>query len=193
MHAVELAPAVIQYDFPQDLADKTLQSALAVTDWKQSELVDDTAVQPIRTSTDILMSALPQVEDRIKDFLNDCIDDYNQRFQSGITQVEPMSLLRYGPGGHYVSHADSCWQVYRVASMLIYLNPNEYSGGETVFHLFGVKVKPERPSLVLFPANYAYEHEAMPVTEGEKVVVVTWMSDLPDGLDQETMRRVAHG
>jgi predicted 2-oxoglutarate/Fe(II)-dependent dioxygenase YbiX len=185
-----LAPAIVQYSFPQDLADRVLETALANNSWTQSEVVDDETVQPIRTSRDIVLDSLPDVADDVREYVWACVKNYNERFQSGITQLEPFSLLRYSPGGHYVAHADSNWQVYRIASVLVYLNPTEYTGGETVFHLFDVKVKPDAPSVVLFPANFAYEHEAMPVVEGEKIVVVTWMNDLPDGLDQEVMARM---
>ena len=36
-------------------------------------------------------------------------------------------------------------------------------------------IKPEKPALVLFPSNYAYTHRAMPVVEGTKYAVVTWL------------------
>lgn len=194
MSARQLAPAVLQYDFPVRLAGRVLREARASSGWRRSCVVDDVEVQDIRTSDDLLLSLLPSVEVEVINVLDRCVQDYNQRFQSGLTKMETVSLLRYQPGGLYVSHADSCWNVYRVSSLLVYLNPEEYEGGETVFHQFGLKVKPERPSVVVFPANYAYEHEAVPVVAGEKVVVVTWLSDLPDGLDQESMARlVNHG
>jgi hypothetical protein len=37
-------------------------------------------------------------------------------------------------------------------------------------------VKPKAGRLLMFPANYAYEHEALPPKSGEKFVVVTWFT-----------------
>ena len=194
MEATILAPAVIQYEFPEELAARVVDAARSFDKWERSLVVDDEEIQDIRTSDDVSLYMLPSVEDEVRAVIYACMEDYNERFQSGLTQVEPVSLLRYGPGGKYVAHADTCWQVYRISSLLVYLNPGEYEGGETVFHQFGLRVKPERPSVVVFPANYAYEHEAVPVVSGEKIVVVTWMNDLPDGLDQEVIARlVDHG
>jgi predicted 2-oxoglutarate/Fe(II)-dependent dioxygenase YbiX len=99
--------------------------------------------------------------------------------------------LKYTPGGWYDTHIDASWQTYRVASMLVYLNPLDYEGGETWFPHYDLKVKPLEPSLVLFPSNYMYEHQAMPVKNGEKFVLVTWMNDLPRYFHSRTLDYVS--
>ena len=46
------------------------------------------------------------------------------------------------------------------------------------------EVKPDTPSLVLFPSNYAYSHTALPVDSGTKYALVTWLGH---GIDFDGM------
>jgi len=182
---VLLAPAVVQFDFPPDLADRVIEAARGVDWWTRSEVVDEVKVQPVRTSREVSLSVLEGVAGDVEEFAAGCVGDYQSWYQCELTRGEPWTVLQYLPGGLYECHADASWEVYRVASVLVYLNPADYEGGETVFHQFDVSVKPDAPALVMFPSNYAYEHEAMPVLSGEKFVCVTWFSDLPEGLGQD--------
>jgi hypothetical protein len=89
---------------------------------------------------------------------------------------EGYSVLRYDIGEHYKTHYDSTTRIGRVISAICYLN-DDYEGGELEFINFGVKIKPERGMLVLFPSNFAYRHTAHPVTKGSKYAIVTWLKD----------------
>lgn len=192
----ELPPGVMQYDFPDDLAKSIVDFARTGPQdiWIDSSVLDFSGQQSIRTSMDCNFdyNFPPFLTDRTNEIINSYINHYNQTFRfANICQTESLAILRYGPGKWYDTHCDAHWKVYRVVSMLVYLNPQDYVGGETWFPHFNLQLKPDRPSIVFFPSNYIFEHQAMPVQEGEKMVLVTWMNDLPKPLHQESLKHLA--
>lgn len=110
-----------------------------------------------------------------------CVRDYSEEFGIEIAYDEGLQLLKYGPGKQYKAHMDQGpGMMYRMLSGVLYLNPTEYEGGSTYFLHHDVNVHPETISLALFPANYAYLHQAKPVMTGTKYAIVTWfgMNDI---------------
>lgn len=190
-----LAPAVDIFEFPKSLADDLLHTFR--TDervyWNKSAVgLNKLVEQETRTSQEFFFEVeMPIAAQKVKEVFVPCVDNYCERMEVVVNQDEGLNLLRYSPGGKYDFHSDSDWTLYRNVSALIYLNPTEYDGGETYFKNFDLNVKPEAPSIVLFPANYAYRHSAMPVKSGEKYVFVTWMNDLPPGFSRSLMANVA--
>jgi predicted 2-oxoglutarate/Fe(II)-dependent dioxygenase YbiX len=186
----ELAPGIIQYDFSEDLALRIVDEARSLNIWKKSTLLNLKEQSPLRTSQDANFdrSFSAEVVREANISVGQYIDSYRQRYVfAGITQNETIGILRYFPGEWYDTHADASWQVNRVASMIIYLNPSEYEGGETWFPEFDLTIKPEKPAAVFFPSSFIYSHQAMPVKTGEKIVLVTWMNDLPRHFHSRTL------
>ena len=133
----------------------------------------------------------PFWDDEIRKIFIPMVQEYTKEFGINITQDEGFGMLRYQLTNKYDLHADSDWHTYRVLSGLIYLNPSDYTGGETYFKHFDLNVKPEKPAVVLFPSDYVYLHAAKPVTDGVKYVLVTWMNDLPIGMNFQVMKEIA--
>jgi hypothetical protein len=77
--------------------------------------------------------------------------------------------------GFLYKHADSVLEKRREFSALIYLN-NVDDGGETVFTNFNVSISPKSGTLVMFPANYAYMHEASTPKSNDKYSISIWYS-----------------
>lgn len=180
----ELGPAIWTYPFAQEQADGLLATlrALPEESWAPSLVLDHDTPHQARTSFHLEWDdALRPVRLQLHAMFDACLRHYNRRFHTQATTMEKVGLLRYLPGETYRPHVDSSWKSYRVVSGLVYLDPTGYEGGETWFPRFDISVKPDRPSVVLFPANYAYLHEARPVVSGVKYVAVTWISDLPKG------------
>jgi predicted 2-oxoglutarate/Fe(II)-dependent dioxygenase YbiX len=194
MEPIILGPAVYQYEFPEKLAKNIIETAsqLSESDWVKSGISHmDVKEQEVRTSKNVsLGERFPFWDGEVRRLSTPAIDAYSAAHNERITQDEGFNLLRYGVSNKYDFHADGCWDTYRNVSILIYLNPSEYEGGETFFKHFDLKVKPEKPAMVIFPANYAYLHAALPVTEGEKYVLVNWMNDLPRGLGAGTFYEI---
>lgn len=90
------------------------------------------------------------------------------------SHMEQISMLEYLAGdGFYKAHYDFGPETPRGLSAVLYLNDVE-EGGETYFDQFDVAVSPKAGSLVLFPAQFPYSHEARNPKSGNKYVLVTW-------------------
>jgi predicted 2-oxoglutarate/Fe(II)-dependent dioxygenase YbiX len=195
MEHKELGLGIWQYDFPEDMA-KSIVDMVEQSDtlfWEKSGVGDQNDPnQNVRTSKGLnFNSTLPFWAEQVQKFYVEAVNDYRSNFNIEINQDENLNLLRYEKTNKYDFHVDSSWTTYRVLSGLIYLNPSDYQGGETFFKYFDIKVKPEKPSIVLFPSNYVYLHAAMPVEEGVKYILVTWMNDLPLGMHSGIMSTIA--
>jgi len=188
-----LAPAVFIYPFPNNLAKDLVDSFNEDVEWTKSSVgIEANQDQDIRTSQSLPFEAeMPIAADKTKRIMIDCVNHYIDYHKIDVTQDEGLDLLRYEVGNKYDYHADSNWKMYRTVSMLIYLNPSDYEGGETHFKHFDLSVKPEVPSVVVFPSNYAYEHTAKPVTKGVKYILVTWGNDLPVRMSPHIMSNIA--
>ena len=82
-------------------------------------------------------------------------------------------IVRYVPGGFYVTHADAGLDLNnRFFTVLCYLNDG-YEGGQTSFPTLKFSVTPEKGKAVVFPATYL--HCAEPVLQGTKYILVTWL------------------
>lgn len=120
---------------------------------------------------------------KVLNILNNAVSSavryYTQKYDFPIAADEGFILLKYQTGTEYKPHMDSgVGKPFsdRTLSMVAYLNPSEYTGGDTYFNNFNISVDPLNPGLVLFPSNYAYIHQAKPVETGTKYAVVTWLS-----------------
>lgn len=195
MNYTQLAVGIYQYDFPEDLAKNLVEVARQANDavWKKSGIGSDGDLdQSYRTSRGLNMpEVFPFWDDEVRKFTVPAINHYSSDFEASISQDEGFNMLHYKVSNKYDYHSDSDWTNYRTVSCLVYLNPSDYEGGETHFKKFDIKVKPEKPALVVFPSNYSYLHASLPVTEGEKYILVSWMNDMPTGFAPSIMRTLA--
>jgi predicted 2-oxoglutarate/Fe(II)-dependent dioxygenase YbiX len=104
-----------------------------------------------------------------------------------IRDWEPLQLLHYGSGGHYIPHVDAetlytdeegleLWEktLDRDLSVVYFLN-DDFEGGELFFPKLDLLIEPEAGTLVCFPSDHNYIHGVKPVTTGHRYTVVTWM------------------
>jgi len=120
-----------------------------------------------------------------------------------IRDWEPLQLLHYGDGGHYIPHVDAetlytdedgleLWEktLDRDLSVVYFLN-DDFTGGELFFPNLDLLIKPEAGTLICFPSDHNYIHGVKPVTAGRRYTVVTWMrvEGMPsvDEINQMTM------
>jgi len=108
----------------------------------------------------------------------------NKYFET-LAQIEPSSselglkgdsgydFLKYETGGFYIQHLDDDTDTTRRISMTLFLN-EEYEGGE--FQFFGdYKVNGKTGSAIVFPSNFCYPHEVLPIKSGTRYSIVTWI------------------
>lgn len=84
-------------------------------------------------------------------------------------------LLKYETGGYYIQHTDSFKAQPRTISMSFNLN-DDYDGGEFAFFDKEIQLKLLQGSVIVFPSNFMYPHEIMPVTKGTRYSIVTWFT-----------------
>lgn len=100
--------------------------------------------------------------------------DYCMKWHCDYELMEPPQLLHYIKGeGFYDYHMDTGPFSLRSFSCVAYLNDVK-EGGETHFKHFDLNVSPKAGSVIMFPANFPYEHTAKPPISNDKFAVVTW-------------------
>ena len=117
-----------------------------------------------------------KIHNQVGALIDECVGKYAKHFDTDFLTHEDYQMLKYSgsTNDHYDAHYDGGPSTKRWISAIIYLN-DDYEGGELEFVHFGVKLKPTKGSLVIFPSNYAYSHIAHPVTSGTKYAIVTWI------------------
>jgi predicted 2-oxoglutarate/Fe(II)-dependent dioxygenase YbiX len=103
-----------------------------------------------------------------------CIQEYNLNFSHcRIQEDSGYELLRYSEGCFYKQHTDSFKIHPRSVSCSFVLN-DDFEGGEFAFFDRELKYKLEKGDAIMFPSNFMYPHEVMPVTKGTRYSIVTW-------------------
>jgi hypothetical protein len=79
-------------------------------------------------------------------------------------------ILRYQKGQGIGDHVDD--SVPRVLSMSMMLN-DEYTGGEFLFWK-SLSIPVPAGCAIMFPANFMFPHEVLPITSGTRYAMITW-------------------
>lgn len=189
MSSETLAPGIVKFNIDKNLATKILEDLKSCDNdsWEKAftigeQFEKDNHKYLIRNS-DILnfLEKFPDLNRQLDFEMNNILFKYKLQYIDTAVHMnskEIFSALRYSPGGFYKMHCDTSPYMYRTVSCLVYLNPDEYEGGETFFKYFDLNYKPKEPSILIFPSNYIYAHSAMPVSSGIKYVLTNWYSDL---------------
>lgn len=102
------------------------------------------------------------------------IKKYNEKFPLAFIQEDSgYELLRYKEGQFYTQHTDSFKDRPRAVSCSFALN-DDYEGGEFSFFNRELTYKIPKGSAILFPSNFMYPHEIMPVIKGTRYSIITW-------------------
>ena len=103
------------------------------------------------------------------------VQDYTREYNLGeLKYWEAFNFIKYGPGQHFMEHHDHGFSYNCTVSLVAYVN-DDYEGGELYFRLQNLKVKPNAGDLFVFPSNFMYPHQAMPVHSGTKYSIVTML------------------
>lgn len=104
----------------------------------------------------------------------EAIQTYHKKFSHVNCDTDTgYDLLRYKTGGFYVQHTDSFKQQQRSVTASLMLN-DDYEGGEFAFFDRELKYKLNKGDVIMFPSNFMYPHEIMPVTSGTRYAIITW-------------------
>jgi hypothetical protein len=103
------------------------------------------------------------------------VQDYSRMYNiNNLKYWEAFNFIKYGPEQHFKEHHDHGYSYNCTVSLVAYPN-DDYEGGELFFRLQNLKVKAEAGDLFIFPSNFMYPHQAMPVTAGTKYSIVTML------------------
>jgi len=168
---------------PNELCNAVLNEYKNCSDWinaiiKVGENLNVRNCQTIGISFSSIMEKNKEIRQKLDQDLFTCaanaIKAYNQKFPLTLIQEDSgYDLLKYEVGNFYTTHTDSFKDRPRAVSCSFALN-DDYEGGEFAFFDRELVYKLKKGSCIMFPSNFMYPHEIMPVTSGTRYSIVTW-------------------
>jgi predicted 2-oxoglutarate/Fe(II)-dependent dioxygenase YbiX len=166
------------------LCDAILEEFSNEEEWHKTTVGHGAVDQTVRSAETIVISYPHVIEENLKvrqkldkyifASAGLVINKYKQKFPlCRIEEDSGYELLRYKEGQFYTQHTDSFKSRPRAVSCSFSLN-DDYEGGEWGFFNREMVIKPPKGSAVLFPSNFMYPHEIMPITKGTRYSIVTW-------------------
>ena len=170
-----------------DLCDDILKEYVPTYEWKVGTVGENNVEEEIRKCDSIFISKDSVIElnedirkdldDRIFQSVSECIGEYLNKysdFPSNISRDSGYSLLRYKSGDYIRQHIDASGRSPRELSCSLILNDN-YDGGEFAFFNQKLKFDLKRGDIIMFPSNFMFPHEVLPVTSGVRYAIITWI------------------
>jgi predicted 2-oxoglutarate/Fe(II)-dependent dioxygenase YbiX len=169
---------------PIELCDSFLNEYINSNEWNNTHVGSGNIDKTIR-NCDVIPTSNIQVIARNQDIrkllddqlfmcANNAIKQYNKVFpEAKIEQDSGYELLRYNEGQFYIQHTDSFRNHPRAVSCSFMMN-DDYEGGEFGFFCGEKQYKVKKGSVIMFPSNFMYPHEIMPVTKGTRYSIITW-------------------
>lgn len=169
---------------PNELCDRILDEYRECSFWTPTSVGNgDINVQirncdTINISQDIVLQKNFDVRKQIDDDFYVCasnaINEYRKLFPDVASEIDTgYGLLRYKEGQFYTQHTDSFKHQQRSVSCSFLLN-DDYDGGEFAFFDREIIIRGGKGSIVMFPSNFMFPHEVMPVISGIRYSIITW-------------------
>lgn len=167
-----------------ELCDLILDEYKSGGEWTPTAVGNGSVDRTVRNVDTVQMSlgAVIRENTTIRKFLDHqvflgagtAIKRYNECFPHAMIEEDSgYELLRYETGQFYKQHTDSFKSRPRAVSCSFALN-DDYEGGEWAFWDREKIVKAKKGSAVMFPSNFMYPHEILPVTAGTRYSIITW-------------------
>jgi predicted 2-oxoglutarate/Fe(II)-dependent dioxygenase YbiX len=186
IHLRNLKDYIIVFDniVPDDLCDRIVNEYNTSNIWN-SALVGNGVVDKTIRDVDSVPVSMPQIIDQnfsvrkaLDNEIFQCagvsIQQYNKLFPDAQIQEDSgYELLKYDKGQKYIQHTDSFKDKNRAVSCSFMLN-DDFEGGEFAFFNRELKYKLSKGSVLMFPSNFMFPHEVMPVTKGTRYSIITW-------------------
>ena len=175
---------VIKNALTNPLCDAVLEEFKNSNEWQDTVVGSGTVQKNIRNCETIVIS-YPHVIEKNKKIrfkldkyifasASKCIQKYNTKFpHCQIEEDSGYELLKYPEGCFYTEHTDSFKARPRAVSCSFILN-DDFEGGEFAFFNRELKYKLGKGDAIMFPSNFMYPHEVMPVTQGTRYSIITW-------------------
>jgi predicted 2-oxoglutarate/Fe(II)-dependent dioxygenase YbiX len=166
------------------LCDAILEEFSDETEWQKTVVGNGKVNDKIRTAETVVLSyphvieKNPKVRAKLDKYVfasaGFAIKKYNEKFPLALIEEDSgYELLRYKENQFYTQHTDSFKDRPRAVSCSFALN-DDYEGGEFAFFDRELVYKLKKGSCIMFPSNFMYPHEIMPVTNGVRYSIITW-------------------
>jgi hypothetical protein len=167
-----------------NLCDEILDEFKNSDEWQDTVIGSGIVEKNIRNCETIVISfshviqknkdVRRKIDNAIFDGASKCIQEYNNKFtHCQIEEDSGYELLKYPEGCFYIQHTDSFKARPRAVSCSFILN-DDFEGGEFAFFDKELKYKLSKGDAIMFPSNFMYPHEIMPVTKGTRYSIITW-------------------
>jgi hypothetical protein len=168
---------------PEELCDMILEEYCNSDDWIPS--ATGTGINPHIRNCDIInisedaiiqknFNLRKELDERFYLCASTAINEYRKLFpEVGSESDTGYNLLRYDMGQFYTQHTDSFKAQQRSVSCSFLLN-DDYEGGEFAFFNREIMIRGGKGSIVMFPSNFMFPHEILPVTSGTRYSIITW-------------------
>ena len=169
---------------PEELCDTILEEYHDCTFWTSSSVGNGNVDDQIRNcdiiniTENIVLQKNFDVRKKLDEDFYVCastaINEYRKLFPEVASEIDTgYNLLRYKEGQFYTQHTDSFKSQQRSVSCSFLLN-DDYEGGEFAFFDREIIIRGGKGSIVMFPSNFMFPHEIMPVTSGTRYSIITW-------------------
>lgn len=189
--------------FPEDLCDDIVHEYKGSSEWSQSRVGTKADLEAnTRTSYTLFISDPDSIEintvkrkkldERIFNCLGSVIEEYSSTFPYTYVSVDNgYHLLRYTPNQYYREHSDyfpiigseTSYEYFRSInsrqiSCIVTLSAPEkdFLGGGTSFFNDTYRVTASKGTVLMFPSNFMFPHQALPVVSGVRYSLVTWFA-----------------
>lgn len=167
-----------------ELCDEILAEFANSSDWTPTYVGTGIVDRNIRNVDQIMLSensviarnqiARKRLDDLVFQGAAKAIQKYNEMFpEAKIEQDSGYQILRYNEGQFYTQHTDSFKAQPRAVSCSFALN-DDFDGGGFAFFNNEYFYRSKKGSALMFPSNFMYPHEILPVTKGTRYSIITW-------------------
>ena len=175
---------VMENVVPEELCDRILNEYSNSNDWISTSVGEGEINTNIRNCNVISISQQPIIDKNVdvrkkldEDFFvcaSEALNKYRELYPEVGSEIDTgYDLLRYTEGQFYIQHTDSFKAQQRTVSCSFLLN-DDYEGGEFAFFDREIMIKGGKGSIVMFPSNFMFPHEILPVTSGTRYSIITW-------------------
>lgn len=169
---------------PEELCDRIINEYSECSFWTPTSIGTGDVNNNIRNcnviniSQDIVLQKNLEIRKKIDEDFYICaskaINEYRKLFPEVASEIDTgYELLRYEKGQFYIQHTDSFKNQQRSVSCSFLLN-DDFEGGEFAFFDREIVISGSKGSIIMFPSNFMYPHEIMPVISGTRYSIITW-------------------
>lgn len=174
---------------PEAVCDQIIQEYGNCHDWSKALIADGQKVDlqnsNIRDCDEIAISDYSiiskneferkNIDNLVFQSISKILHEYKKIHGELVIEIDTgYRLLRYNEGQFFSEHTDSYREEQRSLSCSIQLNEN-YDGGEFSFFGREIMIRSKKGSVIVFPSNFMYPHEIMPVIKGTRYSIITWL------------------